>query len=81
MEGGAWWEMGEEGEKESGSGMTGEDRRETQRARRINGNMQLWGMWGGREPLESPRTLEYDRFAGPNGDYLSQNIQKWEDGT
>jgi hypothetical protein len=35
MEGGAWWEMGEEGEKESGSGMTGEDRRETQRARRM----------------------------------------------
>ena len=52
MEGGAWWEMGEEGEKESGSGMTGEDRRETQRARRMNG-MQPQG--GGVDLLESTR--------------------------
>jgi hypothetical protein len=35
----------EEGKRGSGSGMGG-DRREAQRAKRMNGNMQLWGMGG-----------------------------------
>jgi hypothetical protein len=50
------------------------NRREAQVARRMNGNMQLWGVRGqGREPLESPRDLGWERFQGLSGDELCQN--------
>ena len=43
---------------------------EAQRARRMNGNMQLQG-WEAGECLESPRDLECERLPGLNGSDLS----------
>jgi hypothetical protein len=57
------------------------DRREAQRARRMNGNMQLSGVgvgceWG--KPLGSHRDLEWGKLE-VNG--VSQNAQQWGYGT
>jgi hypothetical protein len=60
------WKRG--GGKRAGSGM-GRDRREAQRARRMNGNML--GLWGMEEFLESPRHLGCERLPGPSGYDLS----------
>jgi hypothetical protein len=52
------------------------DRREPQRASKMNRNMQQFGI-GGRggvieqEPLGTPRHLGCERLLGPNGDDLS----------
>ena len=51
------------------------DRREGQRARRMNGTMQLWEVEGQREPLESLRDMGYERLKRLNGDGLRQNTQ------
>jgi hypothetical protein len=64
------------GEKETGSGMRG-GRRETQRARRLNGNMPLQGVgsgWG--EPLNRPRYLGCERLPQLNVGDLSCNDQQ-----
>jgi hypothetical protein len=63
------------------SGMgEGGNRREAQRARRMNGNMQPLGMWGG-DHLESPRVLRCERLPGINGGDLSHDAQQWGEGT
>jgi hypothetical protein len=50
----------------------GGDRREAQRK---NGNlgerMEICGLWGGEDPLESPRDLGCERLPGLNGSDLS----------
>jgi hypothetical protein len=50
-------EEGGEGNGRAGSGM-GRDRKESQRTKRINGNLQLLGGWVWRGPLGSSRDLE-----------------------
>ena len=53
----------------------GKDRREDQRARRMNGNMQQWGVqdWGGTS--EFPRNQGCEQFPGPSGSRISKNAQ------
>jgi hypothetical protein len=70
----------EEERRRAGSGMRG-DRREAQRARRMNRNIQLPGMGVGGKPLVIPRDLRWGRLPGRNVGDLSQNIQQWGDGT
>ena len=50
----------------------GADRREAQRARRMDGNMQLVGVRVQGEPLESPRNLGGESLPRIIGDDLSQ---------
>jgi hypothetical protein len=56
------------------------DRRESQRARRMNGNMQQCVVGGLGKPLESHRDLGCERLRGLSGDDLSQNAQQCGDG-
>jgi hypothetical protein len=48
----------------------GGDKREAQRGKRVNTNMQQWG-W--RDPLESHRDLGCEMLPGLNHNDLSQN--------
>jgi hypothetical protein len=50
----------------------GRDRREHQRARRINVNLKLLGWGVGGDILGIPRDLEWARFSGVNAVDLSQ---------
>jgi hypothetical protein len=66
--------------KEAGLGMgAGGDRRESQRARRMNGILQP--RVGVGQPLESPRDRRYERLPGLNVGDSSQNAQQLGDGT
>ena len=56
-----------------------EDRRDSQRIRRMNGSLWLPRVGVG-EPLESPRDLGCERLPELGGD-LSRNAQQWGDGT
>jgi hypothetical protein len=55
------------------------DKREAQRATKINRNMQVLRR-GEKKTLESPRDLGCERLTGLNGNDLSQNAQQWGDG-
>ena len=74
--------MGEQRRKETErqDQVWGDEKREAQSARRVNGIRELPG-WRVGEPLESPRDLGCERLPGLNGDDLSQNAQQWGDGT
>jgi hypothetical protein len=56
----------------------GQDRREVQRVRKLNRNVQQWGMrnWG--QPLESPRCQGSKRLPGPNEMTLAKISNKEE---
>lgn len=65
--------MGEgkgKGKGQAGSGI-GRNRREAQKGRRMNGNMQQLVEVEVREPLENTRDLGYDWFPEFNGDDFS----------
>jgi hypothetical protein len=49
------------------------NRREAQRARRMNGNLQWSGVGGQGESLGSPRDLRWGRFSGVKVDDLSRD--------
>ena len=76
---GPWWESGGERKKGVGSGM-GDDRREGQRARRMNRKIQPCGV-GDRELLESSRHQGCGRLPVPSGDDISLVAQQWGDRT
>ena len=74
--GGRWkegtgWERG--GGRERGQDQMCRGTGETQRARRMNRNLQLPGVEGWRESLGNPRNLRWRRFPGLNEVDLSQN--------
>jgi hypothetical protein len=64
--------MGSEGIRRIGLGLG--DKRETQGARRMNGNMQLPGAWG--NSIKSQRTKCGSLLELSVGD-LSQNTKQW----
>jgi hypothetical protein len=55
---GSVWERERVWGKGTGSDMEKGDRREVQRAKRMNGNMQPWGVGGGGIFSKVPKTLE-----------------------
>lgn len=61
----------EKGKRGTRSGKEGDNRREDQWARRMNRNMQQYGVGGPGEPLESPIHQGYERLTGPSGDDFS----------
>ena len=64
----------------AGSGIWG-DRREGQRARSINRNIQPCGNEEQGKYLESPRQDGCGSLPNLIGDDLSRNVQEWVDGT
>jgi hypothetical protein len=73
------WRGRRKGEQDQGCGG---GRREAQRTRRINGNIQPLGEEGsGGDPLESTRDLREERLSLLNGGDPSQNAQQWGDRT
>jgi hypothetical protein len=70
--------VGEWRGREKGTGSSiGGDRKEAQTTRRMNGNMQLHGVWAG-EPLESKETGDVRGFQDSVGRTLGEIVNNRE---